>query len=167
MQHKTIPGHFTKVAGSSCIGISEEEARRLLGGHHRDIDQAVEGLKANPFGLFKAEDCAIRYEVHRAPVETVPDGGPSLRGPFDDREVQVQFMLDLVADHDPVNYERLFARVEQLLEAEDGASPSAVDGLIALLMEQLDSLRTDLLFGLQRAHPEDTHLTLGFWPLEV
>lgn len=162
MQHKTIPGHFTKVAGSNSIGISEEEARRLLAGHHRDLDEAVASLKANPFGLFKAEGCAIRYEVHSAPIETVPNGGPALRGPFEDYEGQVQFLLDLVADHDPVNYERLFARVEELLEA-----PAGPDASITLLMEQLDSLRTDLLFGLQRAHPEDTHLTLGFWPLEV
>lgn len=158
---KTIPGHFTRLAGSSQIGIGEEEARRLLQGSVRDVDESIASLKANPFGPFAiGEGGTVRYEVHKGPVVTVPDGGPALRGPFDDARRQAQFMLDLIADLDPISYDRLFERVEEKWE-------DAQEAMLALLMEQLDSLRTDLLFGVQHAHPEDEHLTLGFWPIEL
>lgn len=163
LNRKTIQGHFTKLDGPNQIGVSEEEARRLLHGHCRDVDEQILSLKRNPFGKVVGESCLVRYEVHKAPVVAVPDGGPALRGPFVNVIDQAQFMLDLIGDHDPAHYDQLFDQVETQL-TNTGTVP---DPTLATLMEHLDDLRSDMFFGVQRTNPEDEGLTLGYWPLEV
>ena len=160
MQRKTIPGHFTRIDGSNHIGISEEEARRLSAGHCRDVDEHIASMKRNPFARLKAEGCQLVYEVHRAPVATVPQGGPSIAADAPARD-QLQFMLDLVADHDPVSYDRAWDRVND----PEGPAPEED---AAALMELLDNVAgPDITFTV-RGHEVagETHLKLGFWPTE-
>lgn len=156
MQRKTIQGHFTRIDGSAQVGISEAEARRLIAQHCRDVDEHIASLKGNPFSPVVGEGCKVMFEVHRAPVVTFPDGGPGLRAEAGAEE-HAQFIMDLLADHDPVAYTRFINLYEQ-------AEPSGRDSILAAAMEILDNYREGTTFTVRAAH-DDTQI-LAFWPTE-
>lgn len=161
MQRKTIPGHFTRISDAGHhVGVSEEEARRQLTPTSRNVDEAISVLKQNPWAPLTVDGGAIRYEVHTAPVVTVPNGGPVLRGPhlFTPEQV-VSHLLDLVADHAPTAYDRLFDRYQEVARANP-------DGFAAELMEVLDNVAGPGITFTARRSEHDDFDTLGFWPTQ-
>ena len=158
MQRKTIPGHFTRVKDGQQIGIGEEEARRLLTGHCPDVDSKILEMKASPSLEVAAEGGSLVYHVHRAPPLAVGQGGPVLRGThlFTAAE-QVAFLLDLVADHDPLSYDHYYQRYQEL-------DPPGLDRFAADLMEVLDNVAGPDITFTARPTGEDAFMTLGFWP---
>lgn len=158
MQRKTIPGHFTRIKDGQQIGIGEEEARRLLAGHCADVDSKIAEMKASPSLEVPAEGGSLVYHVHRAPPLVVGQGGPVLRGThLHTPAEQVAFLLDLVADHDPLSYDQLFDRCQEI-------APPGLDRFAADLMEVLDNVAgPDITFTV-RPTGEDGFMTLGFWP---
>lgn len=157
LTRKTIQGHFTRIDGSTQVGISETEARRLLVQHCRDVDEHIASLKGSPFAPVIGEGCKVMFEVHRAPVVTFPDGGPGLRAMEATPDEHAQFVMDQLADHDPVAYLR-FANLY------DQAEPAGRDSILAAAMEILDNCSADTTFTVRAAH-DDTQI-LAFWPAE-
>lgn len=159
MQRKTIPGHFTRIDGSTHIGISEEEARRLV---VPDVERNIASMKASPFSKIQGENCQLMYEVHSSPVQTVENGGPLMRKVevFGLPEI-IEFMLDLVLAHRPTLYDHFCGQYEMI-------RPAVYDNFAATLMEVLDAAAgPDITFtARQQEIAGETITTLGFWPTE-
>lgn len=158
MHPKTIAGHFTKLVDNSETCISREEATRLLSNHWADVSKAIAELEATPGKELSGEDCRLRYTLLTQPPVTADQGGPSLRGThlFSPQE-QCNFLLGLVADHDPLSYAKYYQRYQEL-------DPPELDRFAADLMEVLDNVAgPDITFTV-RPTGDDGFMTLGFWP---
>ena len=158
-QRRTIPGHFSRRVGPQHVGISEEEARRLLAPTNRDVDEATATLKSNPLASLKSDNCLVVFEVHSAPAETVADGGPHLVSPasYTDEET-AEFLLDLIAQVAPASYNGLYDRYHEL-------QPPQVDAFVSSLMEQLDNVAgPEITFTVQEVNGTQV---LGFYRLEM